>query len=934
MYFAWRMNASFCTPHSPASFYPRALSALPIDEALPALLQAQQTHRAVVLSAPPGAGKSTRVPLALWHNAKQSNPTKPYRVWMLEPRRLAARMCAQTLSDNLQERVGETVGYRVRFDEKISNRTEITVVTEGILTRKLIQDPFLEDVDLVILDEFHERSIHADLALAFLREVMTVRDDLRIVVMSATLDAAPIAQFLGKTPIVVSEGRQYPIEICYQEKQDDRPLEQRVGSAVRKILRDGTPFSADSWAAQGKGDLLVFLPGAPEIERVRQHFVETPLPNNAIAVPLYGTLTPAQQDEALRAGTETQRKVILATNIAETSLTLPNISAVVDTGLCKVAKHNPSTGLDVLETVRISQANSAQRAGRAGRVRAGAALRLWMEKEQTSMVPFLPAEILHADLAPVLLDVLSFHPGDLSSFSFFESPPPASISRALQQLHVLGAIQFSAGQHDKNATLTPLGQRLAQYPVHPRLGAMLDAALRLSSSQQTQTSSVFLLAAVTASLLSEPDLLRRQRAAFSGHSRGRNHHHTVGDSDVAARLELFADWLVAGKNRAAAEQLDIDVKTCEAIWKGAQQLLQILHNARQAQQKSRYADVHVSMWIAALSDERLLQRELSWLLLAGYPDRLCVRREQSHDAVMLGGQGVKIDERSLVKEDAYFLAVQLDGLAKQDRNQGLVRMAHAVALDDIKAAVPHALTQKVIAQFSADSLSVIGVRQSILGGSLVLSSKSGVSVPLSEASVVLAKAIEERCFALLPFSEDEQKLRDRIRFAAKTMPEDEWPDLTDALLCEQMMLACDGKRSIQELKQQSSWHDVIFYQILTSKQQRLLDEHVPEKLAVPSGSMIKIDYSGEEPILAVRLQEMFGLAETPKIAKNRIPVLLHLLSPSYRPAQVTRDLRSFWNNTYNDVRRELRARYPKHAWPDDPWTALPQSRPQRKPPTS
>ncbi len=812
--------------------------ALPIDDVLPELVDALRGSSAAVLQAPPGAGKTTRVPLALLDVVPRG------QMWCSS--RGAWRRGRRRGSSRRTRGPGSASSSATRCASRTSRRRAraILVVTEGILSRRFLRDATLDGISCVVLDEFHERSVHTNLALAFTRELLEVRDDLKLVVMSATLDAAAVAEYLGAgespCPVITSAGRPFPVDVRHVDKRDERPLDERVAGAVRTMLKD---------TATDGGDVLAFLPGAPEIRRVHERLAQDGGPAAGFdVVDLYGALPPAEQDRAL-APSAGRRRVILATNVAETSVTIDGVTGVVDSGLMKRAAHDPVTDRERLETVRISVASADQRAGRAGRTRPGKCLRLWTQTEHTTLEASHAPEIARVDLARVLLDVLAFHPGDPRAFPFFEAPSTARIERALDLLRMLGAVEGpratagpapapGAREAGVDVRLTERGRALAALPLHPRTGSMLLAGA-------FDVEEVCRAAAV----LEDDRAWPREQARHST------------DSDLLALLD------------------DLPRHARGDVERGARDL-------------ARFA--------------RAGTRTLTEALLAGYPDRLCRRRRPGQpEALMTGGRGVTLARESGVDADV-FLALALEGTGAAAR----VRVAHAVKLSELDVIV------RDEAVFDEDKL--IGVRRTY-AGDLVVDEKRGIAVSAAAAAAALAEHVARDV-------ERYVKLDDaRLRFARRAMPEEPWPDVdVGALVAE----ACAGKRTLAEVQA------VDFGALLLSKlpwaQRKLLDEQAPPRLEVPTGNMISVDYGGAEPVLAVRLQELFGLTETPRIAKGRVPVVLHLLSPGHKPVQVTTDLASFWRTTYADVKKELRARYPKHAWPDDPLTAPPTARARRR----
>ena len=814
---------------------------LPIHGVIPEFLEALRSFGAVVLTAPPGAGKTTGIPPAIL----ESGICPSGAIVMLQPRRMAARAAAARMAAERSERVGGTVGYQIRFDKQVSKDTRILVVTEGILTRRFLSDPLLEGVACVILDEFHERSVHVDLALAFCRELMEVREDLRLVVMSATLDADPISAYLDGCPVISGGERPFDVEIEHLKLSGQDRIEKRTASAVRRMLKQETG-----------GDILVFMPGAPEIRRTQEA-----LPGGADVLPLYGALPAKEQDQALVSGEK--RRVILATNIAETSLTVPGVTAVIDSGLCKQMQYDPHSGLDRLQLTRISKHSAAQRAGRAGRTAPGRVLRLWTEHEHRALPETDQPEILRVDLAAHLLSVLAFHPGDPREFPFFEPPKSSVLEASLELLSMLGALE------PDRFRLTDKGRRLAGIPAHPRIGSLL-----LRAAEQGLLKEGALLCA----LLSERDILKETPETT--------------DSDLLYRMELFQRSGESGLN-------------ARAVKAASEQFFKI---ARSQQKKKSRA-----------GGERLLS-----LLLPAYPDRVCRRREKNSDeAVMVGGRGVRLAKESGVKDAELFIAVEADAGQRGLHSKALVRKASAVTVKMLGEEFPDLVGLEEGAVFDDQKKAVVGVRKKTYRD-LVLQERTGVRVDPQVVSAVLAKEAAGRFDEIFKPDKPAMQLRARLLFLSRVLPGESWPDVSDEGLKAWLPELCAGKSRFSEIKR-VDWAKEIKNR-LAHKQRKLLDKEAPEKIRVPSGSQIRLDYLpavGPEgfPVLAVKLQECFGLKDTPRIARGRVPVLMHLLAPNRRPVQVTADLRNFWNQTYREVRKELRARYPKHPWPEDPWTA-------------
>jgi len=854
------------------------MTSLPIDPWLPEIVARLREHRALVLVAPPGAGKTTRVPVAITRSELLTSE-HPSLV-MLQPRRVAARASAARIADENGWRLGEEVGYQVRFERKVGRETRIRVMTEGILNRQLVADPFLEGVGAVVLDEFHERSLHTDLALALLREVReTVRADLLLVVMSATMDAEPVSRFLGGCPIVTAEGKSYPVEVVYRPATRPSSAE-AVEAAIAEAL---SPSTADP------GDVLVFLPGAEEIRRAAARVAPLAEREDLLVLPLHGRLSAEEQERPLRPSE--RRKVILATNIAETSLTIDGVRTVIDTGLARFASVDPQRGLDRLELGRISRASATQRAGRAGRTAPGRCVRLWSEREHRGLRESDLPEIACVDLCATVLALHAWGYTDLSRFPWYEPPAPARLEAAARLLIMLGALDESG------ARITSLGQSLLDLPVHPRLGRLILAAAESGSPVE---------GAALAALLSEKDLI------LSGPDSPRPSSRRRGNSDLLIRLDLLAE-AEHDRFRPQLRARGIDPFAARRV---AQVRDDLLRNLRRAIDTTHSQTVE--------PDEEVMLR---WVLLA-YPDRVVRRRGRETTGVMVGGRGVRLEPDSVVRESEYFLALD----PREDRRGGTlearVRLASALRVEWLEELFPDALKRERRPVFDEERQRVVGLT-TVSYRDLTLREDRNASVDPQEASRVLAEALLPRASTLLERDEAATTWLARLDLLRRAQPEADWPEFDTAFLAEILADACVGKRSLEELEHAS--FVPLFKGRLTHRQSQLMDEQAPEGLVVPSGNRIRLTYEpGKPPTLAVRLQELFGWTETPRLAGGRVPVLLHLLGPNYRPVQITEDLRSFWATTYFQVRKDLRARYPKHSWPEDPLTAKAESRGGRR----
>jgi ATP-dependent helicase HrpB len=842
------------------------IQSLPIDAVLAEVVGRLGDAPNLVISAAPGAGKTTRVPPALiaapWLAPEARN------LVLLQPRRVAARASAARIADEQGWRLGEDVGYHVRFDRRIRDCSRIRVLTEGILTRQLIRDPYLRGIGAVILDEFHERSLDVDLALAFLKEIQeTVREDLRIVVMSATLDVGPIVRYLDRCGVVECPGTLHPIEIRHRPAVAPAPLPLQVRAALEDVLQRGD-----------QGDVLVFLPGMEEIRRVSRELQAIAKAAGLLVLPLHGSLSAAEQDRALRPAR--QRKVVLATNVAETSLTIEGVHTVIDSGLARVASHDPARGLDRLQLERISLSSATQRAGRAGRLGPGICYRLWGLRDERGMARSDAPEVARVDLAAATLAVHSWGTTDARRFAWFEAPSDERLAGADRLLRMLGAI-------DSERKLAPIGRELLTLPVHPRLGRLLLEARRFGVLREGAT---------LAAILSEKDFTRNDAPPAA----------SIGTSDMLRRLDLFAE--AEGSPRPLPWIADGAI-----IGRIASTRDQLLRAMRHEPNEDRE------------TDEEILLR----LLLVAYPDRVAKRRGPGDSAgVMVGGKGVRIDSRSVVRDGEYFLALDPRDDPHSARGEARVTLAALVRLEWIEDAFPEAVHEVQALEFDSDRQRVVAVSRRYYED-LLLCENFHLPVDPGEAGPILAEALKGRAEAIFRENEGLSRLLERLEFARHAVPERSFPVWTEESTAGFLAAVCEGKRSMEDVAR--SPLAAILQARLGYDVMRELDAIAPEALSVPSGNRIRLAYTGAEaPVLAVRVQELFGLRQTPRVALDRVAVRLHLLGPNYRSVQITDDLPSFWRNTYPQVRKDLRARYPKHSWPEDPLTAKAESKGGRR----
>jgi len=803
---------------------------LPIDEALPRLTSALATNNRSVLVAQPGAGKTTRVPLVLLDEPW----AKDMKILVLEPRRLAARAAAARMASILGEQVGDTVGLRVRFGSKVSKRTRIEVVTEGVFTRLILDDPSLAGVAAVLFDEFHERSLDADLGLALVRDAQQgLRDDLKILVMSATLDGARVAALLGNAPVIESQGRGFPVETRYLGRDARVPIERQVADAAEHALR------ADS------GSLLVFLPGAAEIRRTETLLKERVRKANVDIVALFGALDASEQDRAISPAPPGHRKVVLATSIAETSLTIEGIRVVIDSGLSRVPRYEPDVGLTRLQTVRVSRAAADQRRGRAGRTEPGVCYRLWDEPQTGSLEPYTRPEILSADLSSFVLDLAQWGAVDPGELAFLDPPPRAALNEARALLGDLGAL-------DAQGRVTEEGRKLRALPLPPRLARMVvDAAAEGAGAQ----------AAAIAALLTERGL-------------------GGDDLDLCRRLDQFR---------------------------------------RDSSRRGEDARAMVKRWADAVDGNGGGKLSVGSILALAYPDRIAKSRGGRSGAFLLAnGRGGLVDPASALACETFLAVAELTGAAGASR----ILLAAPLTRAEIEARFADRIEEREAVTFDTDSAS-LRARRSRRLGVLVLAEQLKPVAPNAENAKQLAEGIAALGIGKLPWSKAQLQLRNRVSFLRRSEG-DEWPDLSDNTLArtvaEWLAPFLTGKTALAQIGADDL--AAALDALIPWNLRHRLDAEAPTHFTASTGSAVPIDYDAEQgPTISIRVQELFGLATHPSIAGGRVPLVIELLSPAHRPVQVTRDLPGFWRGSYKDVKTEMRGRYPKHPWPDDPLSA-------------
>lgn len=807
---------------------------LPVKDIIDEVKQQLNNNNTLIVNAPPGAGKSTLLPLALLNEPW----LKGKKILMLEPRRLATKSIASRMADLLEEPIAQTVGYRIRFENKTSETTQIEVVTEGILTRMIHSDNSLEDVGLVIFDEFHERSIHADVAMALCREAQQVlRPDLRIMVMSATLDMPQLTSLLN-APVAISKGKQYPVEIKYVGELDEMMMAEMTARTVVKAVRDH------------EGDVLVFFPGQGEIKRCEE-ILRKELRDFAIH-PLFGQLPPAQQYSAIMPNKHGKRKVVLATSIAETSLTIEGIKIVVDTGFGRTSKFDPNSGLSRLETVQISKDSADQRAGRAGRLSAGVCYRMWSKATQEHLTAHRSPEIMEADLASLVLDMAQWGIIDIQQLTWLTPPPKGALAQASDTLHQLNAL-------DKGR-ITEHGKKIHELPCHPRIAHMLLMA---------ETHDTLALASDIAAIIEEKDPLPREAGI-----------------DINLRIEALRRYRKDnGKGKSFGR--------IEKIAASYRKLFDIEEE-----------------------NEKFDPFETGVLLAQAYPERIAYARPGNNAQFQLSnGKLAQAGHRDDLAHEPWL------AIAHVDARQGMGKIFMAAPLNprDLAPLV------KEVETITWDTYKggLIATKDLRIG-SIVLQSKPLPDPDESYLTQAISDVIKKEGEQLLDFNDEVTAWQNRVLSLRKWNPQDGWPDVsTQALvLCNEEWLApyLNNVKKAEDLKKLKLKE--ILHNSLSYEQQKQLDLLAPEKIKVPSNSLISIEYlnNGAQPILSVRLQEVFGMSDTPTINEGKISLVMHLLSPGFKPVQITSDLRSFWDNAYFEVKKDLKRRYPKHAWPENPWT--------------
>jgi ATP-dependent helicase HrpB len=854
---------------------------LPIDSLLPDIVASLRDSPRLVIEAPPGAGKTTRIPPTLL----DAGIAAEGEILILEPRRIAARLAARQVASERGESLGEAVGYEVRFEKATGARTRLKYITEGILMRRLLSDPQLRGVSVVVLDEFHERHLEADFALALLKRLQQAsRPDLRIVAMSATLNAAPIARFLNDCRVLRSEGRRFEVGIEHLARPDDRPLAEQVQGAVRRLLGEGLD-----------GDALVFLPGAAEIRRAAEACAPLAAEFDLLVLPLHGELPLAEQDRAVRPAE--RRKIILSTNVAESSVTIEGVVAVVDSGLARIAQHSPWSGLPTFSVARTSRASAVQRAGRAGRMRPGRALRLYTAQDFAARADYEVPEILRADLASAALELHALGIADLNRLDWFEPPPAHALEQADALLSKLGAL-------DDERKLTATGRRMLQLPLHPRLSRVVI---------EGEARGVARAACTVAALLSERDIRARQPLAKSAATETRTRNGVHGKSDLLGLLDLFTEAAAKNFNAESLRRLNLNPKAIESVERVRRQLERLLGAGKEK------------------PDTRIDQEtELLISILAGYPDRVARRRKlpdripgDNLELALAGGGSAMLAPESLVRAEEFLVAVDAEERRGKGITRGtatLVRLASAIEPEWLLDLFAERIRETSHVEWNAQAERVETVNR-LVYEELTLD-ESRKSVAGSEAvTSVLAEAALSAGFEDLIDREMVSRFLARIEVTRQACPELDLPELDEEDVRACILSLCEGRSSFSELREAVRGGNLaqVLHARLNAGQARALAQMAPERATLARGRMVRINYERlKAPWIASRLQDFFGMKEAPRIAGGRVALVLHLLAPNGRAVQVTTDLSGFWSRHYAPLRRELGRRYPRHAWPEDP----------------
>ena len=848
---------------------------LPIDEHLTQIVSTLRSAGTLALTAPPGSGKTTRIPRALFDAGFAENG----EILILEPRRLAARLAASRVAEEMGEEPGGVTGYSIRFENVSGPKTRIRFLTEAILTRRLSVDPALSGVSVVILDEFHERHIETDLGLALVKQARKTNPLLKIIVMSATLDAEPVSAYLGGAPVISLSEPPHELSFEYEEKPDNRPLREKVKSSVLRLLRSGI-----------QGGILVFLPGAAEIRRAAEALSPFSQSVGFLISPLHGNLPAAEQKMALSAADKP--KVILSTNVAETSVTIPAIAAVIDSGLARVAGHSAWSGFPTLTTAKISKSSAIQRAGRAGRTQSGIVLRLYSRADYNARPLRDTPEILRSDLAETALLLRGAGISDLSKFDWFEAPPDAALQQAEDLLQRLGAA-------DANGLLTKTGKRMLRIPAHPRLTRLMLEGEKLQVAKESR---------LMAALISERDIRLSSRVGIGEAQKGEARRNS-GLSDPIELLDLFREAEAAGFDSGRLLRMGLDPGAVHAARQTARQFEGIARSSR------------FTMADDGDNGDNGGEEALRMAVLVAFPDRVAKRRMAGARELLLAKGGTaRLLPSSVVDEPMFLVAVDIEEktdaamfrTAQTTRNVN-VRMASAIEIEWLAEFFPEKLVETAELRWNAAASRVEESRRALYEA-VTLEETVRPAQASEETARILAEALLSRGIERLPEYEALEMFRLRLYLVAETFPEDNWPRIGEKEILEGLRDLCRDRRSLAEVED-ASLKDVLTGK-LTEKQRARIDREAPERVTLATKRSVKINYeAGRQPWIESRLQDFFGMKETPRICSGRVPLTMHLLAPNHRAVQVTQDIAGFWERHYPSIRRELMRRYPKHSWP-------------------
>jgi ATP-dependent helicase HrpB len=845
-----------------------SMEPLPIDPHLPEIISLMDTARALVVTAPPGTGKTTRIPRALY----DAGFAERGEILILEPRRLAARLASARVAQELGEKPGETVGYSIRFENVAGPDTRIRFLTEAILARRILQDPVLGGVSAVILDEFHERHLATDLALAFLRRLLLRNEALKVIVMSATLDAEPVVSFLPDARLVSLSGSPYDVSIEHEDKESIRPLHEKVASAVSRLFR-----------AAVEGDVLVFLPGSYEIRRSTEALEPLAGRFGFSIFPLHGDLPSAEQNRAI--GPSERKKVILSTNVAETSLTIPGISAVIDSGLARVAGHSPWSGFPTLATMKISRSSAVQRAGRAGRTQAGRVLRLYSQPDFESRPEHEIPEIKRADLTETALMLHGAGTPDVYAFPWFESPPKPALEAAEALLLKLGAVA-------PGGRITADGTQMLRFPIHPRLARLITEGVKLNAGEES---------VLTAALLSERDIRAGTRMTF-GTKSSRTKTGAAGLSDILELLDRFQEAEAAQFHPDRISALGLDPGAVHAV-RRAQRQLQRLLPLRKSGRDTAPEPKEEGLLIA---------------VLAAFPDRVAKRRKPGSPELLLAGGGTAtLSPSSVVHNPQFSVAVDAEERrAKNPRDPAgtVVRLASAIEVEWLAGLFPEAICETTDLIWN-ERAGRVDQSSCTYYDQVALEEKTVPATPSEQVSSMLASVVLDRQLSAFRDASALPVFQARLSLLAANLPEEHFSEIGSDQIREAVELLSRGKRSLGELEHVSLIDSLAG--MLTDRQRSLLGREAPEKVKLKAGRMVKIHYEqAKPPWIESRLQDFFGMATTPAVCAGRVPLTIHLLAPNGRAVQITRDLSGFWERHYPSIRKELQRRYPRHAWPE------------------